>query len=153
MAIFDLFMDRYQDRNYSAGSGSLSWHALIAQLQIRRACAWLCHYRSVDKIVSNDPSCLYSRDWVLYGLHGDKSIQAPNIRGTHHYNNSCRSSRNSGRTIAVILKVAKRRDWIKVISIVHGCEQYLVSRFNREIVWQLDSKADSIAATLLSLCS
>ena len=42
---------------------------------------------------------------------------------------------------------------VKVISIVHGCEQYLVSRFNREIVWQLDSKADSIAATLLSLCS
>ena len=81
-----------------------------------------------------------------------KCIKAPNIRGSDHYN-SCRSFQDSGRTIAVILKVAKRRDWIKVISIVNGCEQYLVSRFNREIVWQLDSKADSIAATLLSLCS
>lgn len=60
---------------------------------------------------------------------------------------------DSGRTIAVLLKVAKRRYLSKVISIVNGCEQYLVARFNREIVWQLDSKADSIAATLLSLCS
>ena len=153
MAICDLFMDRYQDRNYSAGSGSLSRHALIAQLQVRRACARLSHYWSVDKIVSGDPSYFYTWTWVLYGLHGDKCIQAPNIRGSDHYNNSCRSFHDSGRTIEVILKVAKRRDWIKVISIVNGCEQYLVSRFNREIVWQLDSKADSIAATLLSLCS
>ena len=55
-----------------------------------------------------------------------KCIKAANIIGTDHYNNSCRSFHDSGRTIAVILKVAKRRDWIKVISIVHGCEQYLV---------------------------
>lgn len=42
---------------------------------------------------------------------------------------------------------------INVISIVNGCELYLVSRLNCEIVWQVDSKADSIAATLLSLCN
>ena len=81
-----------------------------------------------------------------------KCIVAPNIRGSDHYN-SCRSFHDSGRAIAVILTVAKSARLVKVLSIVNGCEQYLVSRFNREIVWQLDSKADSIAATLLSLCS
>ena len=132
--------------------GSCLGMTLIERLQIRQALPRLSHYWSVDKIVSGDPSYFYTWTWVLYELHGDKCIQAPNIRGSDLYN-SCRSFHDSGRTIEVILKVAKRRDWIKVISIVHGCEQYLVSRFNREIVWQLDSKADSIAATLLSLCS
>lgn len=145
-------MDSSRDRNLVIVVGACHGMTLIERLQI-----WQLEQGSVI-------TCRFIRSWAAI-LH--TSILEPgccmdcmeirvsialNIRGTDHYN-ACRSVHDSGRTIAVILTVAKMRDWIKVISIVHGCEQYLVSRFNREIVWQLDSKADSIAATLLSLCS